>query len=240
MYKEAIQDAISTHELPSEWSSALLSEAENVARKKKTTKYRKDLRKLPFVTIDGEDAKDFDDAIYCVKNTSGYRLYVAIADVGAYGASLSSNYNTKPLIAEIIVNWSLKIPNEKSKWKVLFSHNKTGKWITCKTLLVRYLSKQEQELSQDEIAQKVKMFDFSIPKKLRKLINIWKRYQNESNPEGFEEEKTMKLGKRLALKALQKDWELARENEPLVSSRGLRDETTLRRSGRSVSSRAQK
>jgi ribonuclease R len=84
MYKEAIQDAISTHELPSEWSSALLSEAEHVAQKKKTAKYRKDLRKLPFVTIDGEDAKDFDDAIYCVKNTSGYKLYVAIADVSFY------------------------------------------------------------------------------------------------------------------------------------------------------------
>ena len=53
MYKEAIQDAISKHELPSEWQSDLLSEAEDVAKKKKTAKYRKDLRKLPFATIDG-------------------------------------------------------------------------------------------------------------------------------------------------------------------------------------------
>jgi ribonuclease R len=84
MYKEAIQDAISMHELPSEWQSDLLSEAEHVAKKKKTAKYRKDLRKLPFATIDGEDAKDFDDAVYCLKNSNGYKLYVAIADVSFY------------------------------------------------------------------------------------------------------------------------------------------------------------
>ena len=58
MYKEAIQDAISMHELPSQWRSDLLNEAEHVAKKKKTAKYRKDLRKLPFATIDGEDAKE--------------------------------------------------------------------------------------------------------------------------------------------------------------------------------------
>ena len=84
MYKEAIQDAISMHELPSGWRSDILSEAEHVAKKKKTAKYRKDLRKLPFVTIDGEDAKDFDDAVYCVRTSNGFKLYVAIADVSFY------------------------------------------------------------------------------------------------------------------------------------------------------------
>ena len=84
MYKEAIQDAISMHELPSKWSSEVLNEAKTVASKKKIARYRKDLRKLNFATIDGEDAKDFDDAIYCVKNSNGFTLYVAIADVSFY------------------------------------------------------------------------------------------------------------------------------------------------------------
>ena len=84
MYKEAIQDAISMHELPSKWRSDVLKEADQVAGKKKTAKYRKDLRKLPFATIDGEDAKDFDDAVYCLKNSNSYTLYVAIADVSFY------------------------------------------------------------------------------------------------------------------------------------------------------------
>ena len=84
MYKEAIQDAISMHELPSKWHSDLINEAKTVAIKKKEAKYRKDLRKLNFATIDGEDAKDFDDAVYCVKNSNGFTLYVAIADVSFY------------------------------------------------------------------------------------------------------------------------------------------------------------
>ncbi|MFI4956807.1 MAG: ribonuclease R [Gammaproteobacteria bacterium] len=45
---------------------------------------RKDLRDLHFVTIDGEDAKDFDDAVYAQKTKGGFKLFVAIADVAYY------------------------------------------------------------------------------------------------------------------------------------------------------------
>ena len=57
IYKEAIQDAISMHDLPAEWSPELLKEADLIANKTKKTKYRKDLTNLPFATIDGADAK---------------------------------------------------------------------------------------------------------------------------------------------------------------------------------------
>ena len=45
---------------------------------------RKDLREIPLVTIDGENARDFDDAVYCEARGNGFRLLVAIADVSHY------------------------------------------------------------------------------------------------------------------------------------------------------------
>lgn len=50
----------------------------------KDIKNRKDLTKMMFITIDGEHAKDFDDAVFIKKDKSGYKLYVAIADVSHY------------------------------------------------------------------------------------------------------------------------------------------------------------
>lgn len=82
-----IDVAIRNHELPHEWPAEVLQEAARFAPEvsKDATVNRLDLRHLPFVTIDGEDARDFDDAVYCVaKPRGGWTLYVAIADVSHY------------------------------------------------------------------------------------------------------------------------------------------------------------
>ena len=57
---------------------------DEVQEKDKDAKKRVDLRSLPLVTIDGADARDFDDAVYCRKEGTGFRLFVAIADVSFY------------------------------------------------------------------------------------------------------------------------------------------------------------
>ncbi len=81
-----IEIALRKHDLPHEFSKAALEAARRLPKtvEAKELKGRKDLRKLPFFTIDGETAKDFDDAVYAEKTSKGFRLWVAIADVSHY------------------------------------------------------------------------------------------------------------------------------------------------------------
>lgn len=88
-----IQVAIHAHGIPFEWPEDVVSEVAKIPQKvlESDLKGRTDLRALSFVTIDGEDAKDFDDAVYCYKKPKGgYQLYVAIADVSHYVAEGSA------------------------------------------------------------------------------------------------------------------------------------------------------
>ncbi|MBA2652716.1 MAG: ribonuclease R, partial [Tatlockia sp.] len=84
-----IEVAIHAHNIPSEWPDDVNAEVGKIPQcvTEEQIKGRRDLRNLPFVTIDGDDAKDFDDAVFCYeKPKGGYQLYVAIADVGHYVA----------------------------------------------------------------------------------------------------------------------------------------------------------
>jgi ribonuclease R len=82
----ATEIAIRSHGLPYEWPDGVEAAAQvfgdSVPEDMKTG--RKDLRSLPLVTIDGADARDFDDAVYAKKQGKGWRLIVAIAEVSSY------------------------------------------------------------------------------------------------------------------------------------------------------------
>lgn len=78
--------ALRSHGIPHEFPSAVIEQAEGFGDSipKEAIKQRTDLRDVPLMTIDGEDARDFDDAVYAKKVEAGWRLYVAIADVASY------------------------------------------------------------------------------------------------------------------------------------------------------------
>jgi ribonuclease R len=115
-----IEMAIRTHELPNIWSAELLAEiAPLTAEVPESAKEgRTDLRATPLVTIDGEDARDFDDAVYCKKTAKGWKLLVAIADVSHYvtlGSELDNEAHKRstsvyfpeqviPMLPEILSN----------------------------------------------------------------------------------------------------------------------------------------
>ncbi len=85
-----IEIAVRKYSVPHEFSEACLEQAKGLPDKVRAQdrKGRVDLRDVPLVTIDGEDARDFDDAVYClptkVGRSKGWRLLVAIADVSHY------------------------------------------------------------------------------------------------------------------------------------------------------------
>jgi ribonuclease R len=77
--------AIRAYAIPWQWPDEVTEEIAGMGMEFADRKApRKDLRELDFVTIDGEDARDFDDAVFCARTAAGWKLYVAIADVSSF------------------------------------------------------------------------------------------------------------------------------------------------------------
>ncbi len=84
--EEAIRTAIASFEIPNEWPEDVVSQCKRLPKSVQKGRFpnRLDLTDMPLITIDGETAKDFDDAVYAESRRGGWRLVVAIADVAHY------------------------------------------------------------------------------------------------------------------------------------------------------------
>ena len=111
--------AVRAYDLPHTWPDSVATEISKLDPEARVdSKDREDFRNLPFVTIDGEDARDFDDAVYCEKTEDGWRLLVAIADVSHYvkmhtaldqeaelrGTSVYFPQRVVPMLPEVLSN----------------------------------------------------------------------------------------------------------------------------------------
>ena len=160
--------AIHSHGIPHEWPAAALEEAEG-CRPTKLGK-RTDLRQLPLVTIDGDDARDFDDAVWAepdesAGNEDGWHLMVAIADVASYvqsGSALdrsafdrgNSTYfpdRVVPMLPEALSNgWCSLRPNEDRPCLAVHMWiNKQGEIIRHKFL--RGLMRSQARLTYEQV-----------------------------------------------------------------------------------------
>ena len=126
-----IEVAIHSFDLPSEWPDAVLSEIAGLGESipDEARADRVDIRHLPLVTIDGEDARDFDDAVYCERTAKGWKLFVAIADVSYYvrpGTALDEEARKRgnsvyfpdrviPMLPEVLSNGLCSINPEEDR-----------------------------------------------------------------------------------------------------------------------------
>ena len=115
-----IETTLLNYDIPFEFSAATLKQANDYKQPtEKDIKGRTDLRNIPLVTIDGEDARDFDDAVFAEKRSGGnYRVLVAIADVSNYvtpnspldkeayerGTSVYFPHRVIPMLPEVLSN----------------------------------------------------------------------------------------------------------------------------------------
>ena len=117
---------IHTHDIPTEFPADAIHDAEMAQGVPLGD--RTDLRNVPLITIDGEDARDFDDAVFAEPDGNGFRLIVAIADVAHYvptGSALDRSARTRgnsvyfpdrvvPMLPEALSNgWCSLRPNEE-------------------------------------------------------------------------------------------------------------------------------
>lgn len=157
--------AIHENGLRHEFSEAVLKETENMAVPDLGD--RKDLRDIPLVTIDGADARDFDDAVYCEETENGFHLIVAIADVAHYvrpGSALddeayargNSTYfpdRVVPMLPEALSNGlcSLRPDEERACMAMHMWIDKNGKLENYE--VVRGLMKSKARLTYEQVQE---------------------------------------------------------------------------------------
>jgi ribonuclease R len=181
-----IEVAIRSFDLPSEWPEAVLNEVAGLSTEvpEDAKADRVDLRHLPLVTIDGEDARDFDDAVYCERTPRGWKLYVAIADVSHYvrpGTALDSEAKTRgnsvyfpdrviPMLPEVLSNGLCSLNPEQDRLCMVCEIYINTDGTIVRSRFYSGLMHSHARLTYTEVARMIVNGDKVLRKKYRALV----------------------------------------------------------------------
>lgn len=187
--------AIHSHGIPTTWPEAVREEIKGYGTTVPSAakKGRVDLRDVDLVTIDGADARDFDDAVYCEPSGKGWRLLVAIADVSHYvsvnsaldkqatvrGTSVYFPDRVVPMLPEVLSNGLCSLNPKVDRLCLVCDMRVNGEGKVTKSTFVEAVMRSKARLTYSQVG------DFltgassqDIPKALRKpLQNLHDLYK---------------------------------------------------------------
>jgi ribonuclease R len=182
----AVDIAIRSYELPFEWTEDVGQEIKGFTEEvdSENISDRKDCRDIPFVTIDGEDARDFDDAVYCETEGNGWRLLVAIADVSHYvekqsaldnearlrGTSVYFPERVIPMLPEILSNGLCSLKPEVDRYSLICELNIDVKGKVKHSSFFKGIIKSAARLTYSEMAAIVVDKDNDVRNKRESLV----------------------------------------------------------------------
>ncbi len=181
-----IDMAIRSYELPNTWSDELLEEIKLLTPEvpEAAKENRVDIRDLPLVTIDGEDARDFDDAVYCKKTPKGWKLLVAIADVSHYvkvGTELDKEAHKRstsvyfpeqviPMLPEILSNGLCSLNPNVDRLCMVCELLIDGEGNVLRSKFFEAVMRSHARLTYTEVAQMLVEGDKTLAKKYAPLM----------------------------------------------------------------------
>ena len=196
--------AIYSHDIPFDWPESVKQEAQNFVNNiSAEDKDRIDLRDLNLITIDGADARDFDDAVFCEKKNDGWRLIVAIADVADYvkidsaldkeairrGTSVYFPDRVIPMLPEVLSNGLCSLNPKVDRLCIVcdMQINDNGKIL--KTSFFEGLMKSKARLTYKQVGDFLDgKTEGSVPKELhsavRNLHNLYKVFEKNRKQRG--------------------------------------------------------
>ncbi len=197
----AYEIAISNYKLNPTWPKSVISEANKLKFAEEKDVNFEDLRNKTFVTIDGKNAKDFDDAVFGENDKDGnYILYVAIADVARFvkqgsvidqeaserGTSVYFTQKVIPMLPEVISNDLCSLRPNEDKFCLVCKTivDKNGNLINSTFFEAKINSKARltyEKLSKDIEQNKL---NETYAKSIKNLLEIYKRLKSNKDHRG--------------------------------------------------------